>query len=108
MSNQESIDTVYTEIQKLLEGETPTALTLLPLVVHAMEFVEKYKQFSGDEKKSLVIRFIHDRNPELASEELLSSFVDVVVTASKGLTKLNTKKSRDLLSKLFPCCKPKE
>jgi hypothetical protein len=104
MSN---LDTIYTEVEKFTH-ETPTALTLLPLVVNIMEFVEKYKGLSGDEKKSLVIRFVHDKSPELASEELLGSFVDIVVAASKGLTKLNLKSTRGFFKKLFPCCKPKQ
>ncbi len=104
MSNQQTIDQVYSDVEKLLSNETPTAVTLLPLVVHAMEFVEKYKGFTGEEKRALVIRLIHDRNPELASKELLGSFVDTVVAASKGLTRLNVTNRFGFVKKLFSCC----
>ena len=66
----------YATVKKLLETKELNETTIVSIVVDAMEFVEKYKDLSGAQKKALVVRFIRERNPGIAHEDILSSFID--------------------------------
>lgn len=72
-------------------------------IVNTMNSIEKFKDFSGEEKKAYVLRKIQEQNPQEYAkyEDLLPILIDFIVTISKNKNILELNKKA--VKFCFPC-----
>lgn len=104
------VDGLYNTLTKNNSPLTKENITII--VINLMQFVEKYPDLTGDQKKQLVIhvikKFIKDTTSKEEEEVLLTfvdiflpSVIDTLVSVDKKKIVIKLKKT---FSSCFPCC----
>tara|TARA_B110000211_G_C13954031_1_gene497495 strand:+ start:310 stop:681 length:372 start_codon:yes stop_codon:yes gene_type:complete len=112
-ANSIVINKLYDEIIQIMDGKKINLNNGITFGVNLMQLVEKYKTFTGSEKKKIVIDVINkiikeqveDKNTErdliTFANNVLPTTIDVIISIDKKNIIINTKK---LFKKLFSCC----
>lgn len=111
------INNLYNEINQLMDGEIINLNNGITFGVNLMQLVEKYKTFTGQEKKQIVIDVINKIIEEQVDDEnterdlitfantVLPTTIDTIISIDKKEIIINTKKFfKNFFNKLCSCC----
>ena len=113
----DSFNELYAHIKVIyVEKLTPSQLILV--MSELIQFVEKYKTFTGQQKKSMVInvikKMINEQTEKYTEEErvalmlvvntTLPTMIDTTIDAINGLLKFTKDKTKNTCFSKFLCC----
>lgn len=104
---------LYQQISTMIGDKKVTSASIVSILLSAMQIVEKYKEISGEEKKSLVLKVlkmviddtvddqIEATNLKLLVDITLPAVIDMLVSVDKKELQI---KMQQGFKKIFSCC----
>lgn len=112
------IDKIYNTAKETLGADVISPANVLNLTVALMEAVEKCRELTGSQKKTLVVdvikRLLDETNMSEEDNKTLDTIIeltvptaiDVIIAATHGNVHINRLRDRLAQCPLFKCCKP--
>ena len=99
-----NVKALYNQLNNLLHGQKLTSSNIVTITLHLMQFVEKYPNIKGSQRKKIVIQvlkqFVADKVDDPTEEEnilliiqmTIPSLIDTIISVDKGEIAIKTKK----------------